>query len=334
MIDLITIVTLPLSDEKINHIVWRNHLQTNSKDGEVCYSNEKTKNFIQQKGIYINIDTTKRVRIEGSLHKHFNEVSGYDRNNYNMFLMSEAKKSVDVLLFEKGIDQGDARVYSYEIGLNLNMSKDCRAYLDKMLSIGAVGDERALYVNPLYVNPRHRNERMKVTGHKKVRKYFKVYDKVFECMDKKRKIIPDGNILRIETVYKRLDNCSIASFFHPDNLQKMIEAFFKDWRTVKFEQSIITPKGTGRAKQNLCMEIINKGRDAVLTEAKQRHTGGSLSDWELRNIRYFIAHEWDDIKGSIVFIQSEEEKEFRKLMKENHTILRNDDFINILKNGN
>ena len=153
-------------------------------------------------------------------------------------------------------------------------------------------------------------------------------------MDKKRKIIPDGNILRIETVYKRLDNCSLASFFHPDNLQKMVEAFFRDWRTIKFEQSIITPKGTGRAKQHLCMEIINKGRDAVLEEAKQKHIGGSLSDWELRNIRSFIAHEWDVIKGSIVFIQSEEEKEFRQLMKENHTILRNDDFINKPKNGN
>lgn len=327
MIDLITIVTPPLSDEKVDHIVWRNNLQTNSRDGEVCYSNEKTKNFIQQKGIYINIDTTKRVRIEGSLHKHFNEVSGRDRNNYNMFLMSEAKKSADMLLFDKGIDKESARVYSYEIGLNLNVSKDCRSYLDKMLSVGTMGDERALYVDPLYVNPRHKNERMKVTGYKKVRKYFKAYDKGFECMDKKRKIIPAGNILRIETVYKRLDNCSFTSFFQTDNLQKMIEAFFRDWRTIKFKQSIITPKGTGRAKQNLCLEIINKGRDTVLAEAKQKHSDGSLSDWELRNIRSFIAHEWDTIKGAIVFIQSEEEKEFRQLMKENHIILRNDDFI-------
>lgn len=333
MIDLITINTIPLSDEKINHIVWRNHLQTNSRDGEVCYSNEKTKNFLQQNGIYISVDTSGRARIEGSLHKYFNEISGNERNNYNMFKMSEARKTAKSLLFDKGIAEEDAKVYNYEIGLNLYVSKDCRKYMEKMINIGTLGDERELYVNPLYVNPRHRNERMKVTGHKKVRKYFKVYDKVHECIEKKRKVIPKGNILRIETVYKRLDNCTVERFFHPDNLKKMVEAFFKDWRTVKFEQSLITPKGTGRAKQKICEDIINKGRDAVLKEAKNKHEDGSLSDWELRNIRSFIAHEWNEIKSSIVFVHSEEEKEFRKLMRENYTILKHDEIIVNNKNG-
>lgn len=105
MIDLITIVTPPLTDDKIDLIVLRNGLQTNSKDGIVCYSNDKTKNFIQQKGIYINIDTNKRLRAEGSLHKYFNDISGNDRNNYNMFLMSDAKKTIERLLFDKGIDK-------------------------------------------------------------------------------------------------------------------------------------------------------------------------------------------------------------------------------------
>lgn len=327
MIDLITITTSPLSGEAVDSIVWRNHLQTNSKDGEVCYSNEKTKNFTQQKGIYISIDTARRVRLEGSLHKYFNETSGLERNNYNLFRMSEAKQAADQLLFDKGIEEETARVYSYEIGLNLNLTNDCWMYLDKMISVGALGDERDLYIDPLYVNPRHRNERMKVTGYKKVRKYFKVYDKVFESMDKKRKVIPSGNILRIETVYKRLESCPVSAFFSKDNLRKMLEQFFKDWRTVKFRQSIITPKGTGRAKQALCLEIITKGRDRVLDEAKQRHIDGSLSDWEHRNIKSFVAHEWDSLKDSIVFIQSEEEKEFRRLLAENYNLLRYEDFI-------
>jgi hypothetical protein len=325
MIDMITIVTSPLTDDKINNIVWRNGLQTNSKDGVVCYSNEKTKNFIQQKGIYINIDTSGRLRAEGSLHKYFNDISGNDRNNYNMFLMSDAKKTIERLLFDKGIDKEDARVYGYEIGLNLIVTKDCRVYLEKMKTIGAVGDERELYVNPLYVNPRHKNERMKVTGFKKVRKYFKVYDKVHECIDKKRKVIPEGNILRIETVYKRLDKCTVIDFFTPDNLQKMVEAFFRDWRTIQFDRDIITPKGTGRAKQHLCMEIMSKGKAKVLQQAKERHANGSLTDRGYRNIREFITGEWDEVKKHITFIQSEEEKEFRQLMKVNHTILRNDE---------
>lgn len=325
MIDLITIVTSPLTDDKINNIVWRNGLQTNSKDGVVCYSNEKTKNFIQQKGIYINIDTNKRLRAEGSLHKYFNDISGNDRNNYNMLLMSDAKKTIERLLFDKGIDKEDARVYGYEIGLNLIVSKDCRAYLEKMKTIGAVGDERELYVNPLYVNPRHKNERMKVTGFKKVRKYFKVYDKVHECIDKKRKVIPEGNILRIETVYKRLDKCTVVDFFTPDNLQKTVEAFFRDWRTIQFDRDIITPKGTGRAKQHLCMEIMSKGKAKILQQAKERHANGSLTDRGYRNIREFITGEWDEVKKHITFIQSEEENEFRQLMKVNYTILKHDE---------
>lgn len=328
MIDLITLVTSPLSDEDIHNIVWRNGLQTNSKDGIVCYSNEKTKNFVQQKGIFINIDTNKRLRAEGSLHKYFNEIEGSDRSNYNMFTMSDARRTIDRLLFDKSISKEDTRVYSYEIGLNLPVSKDCREYLNKIKSIGSAGDERQLYVNPMYVNPRHKNERIKVTGFKKVRKYFKVYDKVYECIDKKKKVIPEGNILRVETVYKRVDNCPVTNFFDPDNLKKMIEAFFKDWRTVQFEQDIITPKGTGRAKQQLCIEIMSKGKDTVLHQAKTRHANGSLSDWEYRNVREFVTREWDVIKKQITFIKSDEELEFRKLLNINHTLLKSDEISN------
>lgn len=325
MFDLITIVTPPLSDDKIDYIVWRNGLQTNSRDGAVFYDNIDTKNLKQQKGIYVKIETNKRLKAEGSLHKYHNEISGNERNNYNMFTMSEAKSTIDSLLYDKGIDMEDAFVYSYEIGLNLNVSKDCRAFLDKIKSIGAVGAERQFYVNPMYINPMHKNERLKVTGFQKVRKYYKVYDKVFECVDKKRKVIPEGNILRIETVYKRLDKCRVIDFFSPDNLKKMVESFFRDWRTIQFDLFITTPKGTGRAKQHLCMEIMNKGRDEVLKQAKERHSTGSLTDWEYRNIREFVNKEWDEVKNHITFIQSDEEKEFRELMQVNHTILKHDE---------
>lgn len=323
MIDLITLLKPNLSDGEIETIVERNNLQTNSNDGVVFYDNLSTKNLAQQKGVFIRIETSQKLKVECSLHKYFNEISGYRRTNSNRFCMSEAKKSFHHLLTEKNIGIENLRVYNYEIGLNLNVSKDCRDYLDKMKSIGAIGSER-----PLYVNPRYKDERVRTTVfHNHTRKYFKVYDKVFESMDKKQKGIPDGNILRIETVNRRLDNCLAIEFFHPDNLKKMIEVFFRDWRTIQFERDIITPKGTGRARRQLCLDIINKGKEGVLAEAKKRHAAGSLSDWEYRNIREFLVNEWDAIMNSITFIQSEEEKEFRELLKINHTLLKNDDFI-------
>lgn len=325
MFDLITITTPPLSDDKIDLIVLRNGLLENSEDGVVCYNNQKLKNLKQHNGIYLKIDTKKRLKAEGSLQKFWNELQSGDRNNYNMFTMSDAKTAMRNLLHEKGIDIDDAYISSYEIGLNLNVSKDCIHYLNKMKSIGAVAKERIFDANPKYIHPLHRNIRLKVTGMYSVRKHFKAYDKVHEMRQMKRKIIPDGNILRIETVMRRMSNCQVNSFLDADNLHKLVDAFFKDWRTIQFERDIITPKGTGRAKQQLCVEIIDKGRGEVLSQAKARHTIGSLTDREYRNIREFITREWDEFKKHISFIQSEEEKEFRELLDINHTILRNDE---------
>lgn len=321
MIDFITLVKPHLSDMEIKSIVDKNRLQTNSKDGIVYYDNANTKNFSQDQGIYILIDTNGKLKVEGSLHKYYNEINGQERNNYNFFSMSDAKLAIYKLLTEKGIDEESLRVFNYEIGLNLDVSKDCRAYLDKMINIGPLGDERRLYVNA-----RYKDERVKTTiFHKHTRKYFKVYDKIFESMDKKRKIIPDSKILRLETVYRRLDNCFVSDFFNRDKLKNLIEAFFRDWRTLHFERDIITPKGTGRARQYLCMEIISEGREAVLKKAKERYKNGSLKEWEYRNIREFISKEWDEIKKDISFIQSDEEKEYRDLMRVNHTLLKNDE---------
>lgn len=144
MFDLITIVTPPLPDDKIDHIVWRNGLQTNSRDGAIYYDNIDTKNLRKQRGIYIQIGTNRQLKAEDSLHKYFNEISGRERSNHDMFTMADAKLAIDCILHEKGIDPEDAYIYNYEIGLNLNISNDCRAFLDKIRSIGATGIERLI----------------------------------------------------------------------------------------------------------------------------------------------------------------------------------------------
>lgn len=323
MIDLITLIKPGLSDDEISTVVSWNGLQTNSKDGVVFYDNINTKNLAQQKGVFIRVETNQKLKVECSLHKYFNETSTGTRSNHNLFTMVDAQKAFKHLIAEKVIPADDLRVYNYEIGINLNLSKNCRTFLDKMKSIGSVGNEKLLYVNP-----RYKDERVRTTVfHNHTRKYFKAYDKVFELRDRKRKYIPDGNILRIEIAYRRLDKCFAADFFHPNNLSKMVESFFRDWRTIQFQQDIITPKGTGRARQALCLEIMDKGADTVLRQAKERHKNGSLKDWEYRNIREFVTREWDVMKKQITFIQSVEEKEFRELLKVNHTLLANDGII-------
>ncbi|MDR0510386.1 MAG: hypothetical protein LBH06_04770 [Rikenellaceae bacterium] len=189
--------------------------------------------------MFIRIETNSKLKVECSLHKYFNETHAGDRSNHNLFSMRDARRAFQHLIAEKAIPAADLMVYNYEIGINLNLSKNCRTFLDKMKSIGGAGKEK-----PQYVNPRYNDERAKTTVfHTHTRKFFKAYDKVFELRDK----IPEGNILRIETIYRRLDNCSALDFFHEENLAKMVETFFRDWRTIRFHQDIVTPNGTGRA---------------------------------------------------------------------------------------
>jgi hypothetical protein len=304
-------------------IIQRNGLQRNSKAGKDYYDNQKTKNLSQQNGILIRIGTNQKLTIEGSLQKYYNEISGYGRYNYNLFSMPEAREAIGRLLTEKGIGRDGLKIHNYEMGITMNVSRDCRAYLDRMTGIGIIGSKKEILVNP-----RYGDKREKVTEFPdRTRKYYKAYDKGFESREKKRKMIPAGNLLRIETVNRRLDNCLLVDFFNADNLMKMVEVFFRDWRTLQFRQDIITPKGTGRARQRLCMDIMNNGKEAVLKQSKEQRANGSLSDWEYRNIREFITREWDMMKTSISFIQSDEEKEFRQLLNEYYTLMKYDEII-------
>lgn len=324
MIDLITLISPSLSEDTISGIVVKNKLQTNSTDGLVFYDNLKTKNLSQQKGVFIRVETSQKLKLEGSLHKYYNEIVTGRRSNSNLFTMFQAYESIRHLLLEKLVEEEGLRVYNYEIGLNLNVSTDCLTFMGKMKSIGPYGNEKILYVNPKY-----KDERVVTTVFPSMaRKYFKIYDKVYEMRDRKQKIIPEEYILRIETVHRRLSKCFVKDFFSPANLNKLLEDFFRDWRTVQFHQDIITPKGTGRARQALCEEIMEKGSGAVLKRAKERLKNGSLKEWEFRNIREFIQWEWDVIKNKIQFVKCPEELEFRKLLDVNYKILKNEEFLN------
>ena len=321
MIDFIKLIKPKLSEEEISTVVWSNDLQTNSKDGVVYYDNQTTKNLAQQQGVFIKVETDNRLNVQCSLHKFYNERQRNDRSNFNLFSMSQAKEAMTDLINEKSLPLDGLRINAYEIGLNLCVSKDCRAYMDKMKSIRGEASNAVLFSNPKY-----EDERVKTSIFpKKIRKHYKIYDKVFEMRDKKRKEIPDYSILRIETVYTRVDNCLVKDFFCKERMRRLIERFFKDWMSVQFEQDITTPKGTGRARQYLCIDLMDKGRDYVIKEAKDRYKRGSLKEWEYRNIREFVQKEWDVLKEQIQFIQSEEEIEFRDLLRTNYILLRNDE---------
>lgn len=317
MIDHITIERRALTLIRAKDIAERNHLESNTEGGVPWWNNKKIKNLEQAGGVYIKIDTSLKLEVETSLHKYFNKRVRGTYGNWDLFDMVQAGRAMDMLEADKHLPP-DCFVTAYEIGLNLVVREDCSAYLDRMLRIGLPGDERKIYVNPKF-----KDERVHTTVFTpSTRKYYKAYDKIFEMADKKARGIPGGNILRIETVRKRVEKTTVRHFFSTANVRRLVEDFFRDWRTLRFTQDIQTPPGTGRAKQAIIADIIRLGAEGVLRESRERHKSGALKDWEYRNIKYFIRHEYDTIKADIRLLQSPEEKEYRALLAQYYPLMR------------
>lgn len=310
MIDLITMIETDLTPDEVAEVIRRGHLQTCTRNGATYYETSKAEK--NREHVYMKIETNGKLKIECSLHKLHEKHHTGRYTNYGGFSLPEAAQCAERLLTEKGIPRERLQVTGYEIGLNLNVSQDCRAYMDGMTSIGPPEDNR-----PLYINPKYKDSRAITTlTHRHVRKFHKVYDKVFEAKDKRRNDAPARNILRIETTYRRVERMSYTEFFSPINIRRMKERFLRDWRTLHFRPQITAPKGTGRMKKELCEAIIRDGAAAVLEAARNDHKAGQLTIREYRTIREFVAREWDRVKQDITISISPEEAEFRTLLRQ------------------
>lgn len=309
MIDLITLIETDITPEEAAAVIRLGHLQTCTRNVATYYETSKAEK--NREHVYMKIETNGKLKIECSLHKLHEKHRIGRYTNYGAFSLPEAAQCAERLLIEKGIPRDRLQVTGYEIGLNLNVSQDCRAYMDRMTSIGPPEDTK-----PLYINPKYKDSRAITTlTHRLVRKFHKVYDKVFEAKDKRRNDAPAGNILRIETTYRRVERMSYTEFLSPANLRRMKERFFRDWRTLHFKPQIMAPKGTGRMKKELCEAIIRDGAGAVLEAARNDYKAGQLTAKEYRTIREFITREWDKVKQVITISICSEEAEIRALLR-------------------
>jgi hypothetical protein len=200
------------------------------------------------------------------------------------------------------------------------MSKDCRQYIDRMRAIGTLDNKREFAPNQKY-----KDKRVIVTPfHREIKKVYKAYDKAFEMNEKKRIEHPKNvNILRIETVYRRVEKMPFTKFFTIDYLGNLLKIFERDWRSLEFDIELSTPKGTSSAKINLCKSLIKYGKTAVLQDAKIRNKNGLITDRHYRTVREFANNEWDYFKRKVKVIQSSEEQEFREKFKNTLVLLNN-----------
>lgn len=303
MIDNTILTKKQLSENELRKIKQNNDLTEVLTNGKRSYNNFSVSNFTAFK---LSITPDQSVKVICSLHKYKNFLESGKQVNYNDFTMYEVPGISDQLIKNIGLNENKLFIYGYEIGVNLRLPENCIEYLNIMESIGEIGDSRIFYVNPKY-----KDERCKTTVfHKDKRKFFKVYDKGFEMADKKRTDIPPGNILRLETTYRRVENMSFADFNSETHLRKIQKQFFEDWAKVKFSRTIEAPKGTTGNRKELCLQLLQKGNRIVLENGRNDLKAGLISEKQYRTIREFIQNDWNAFKSKVKLIQTENEMSF------------------------
>ena len=300
MIDNITMVKRTLSENEKSNIIKKSRLVVNSLNGLIYYDNRTTKNFTG--GLFIKIDQHNKLKITGSLHKYSSYLQNRSLTNFDSFTMHQAKATFEKLILNTGINTDKVEISFFEIGLNVNLPIEAKAILEKVHSIGN-HKEKLFLIDANYKDARQ----ITTERHRDYRVYFKIYDKVFEMLDKQHKRTPsDINIIRIETVHRRCEKLKLNNFLDLEYLCRLQNAFFNEWEQLNFYNDITAPKGTQRSKIDLVRSIIYKGKNEVLKQYKSQYENNALTKRQFYSVRDFLAnweitrHEYDIKNSKIV----------------------------------
>lgn len=289
-----------LSEVEKKNIIKSSRLVCNSLNGLIYYDNRTTKNFTG--GLFIKIDSSNKLKITGSLHKYFSYLENGSLTNYDSFTMYDVKVAFEKLISSTGINPDRVEITFFEIGLNVKLPIETKPVLEAIHSIGKHKEK------PFLIDANHKEARQITTErHRDYRIYFKVYDKVFEMLDKHHKRTPTGiNIIRIETVHRRCEKVYLIDFFDVKFLNRLQNSFFNEWDKLNFYNDIAVPKGTQRSKIDLIRNIIYKGKNEVLKQYKTQYENNALTKRQFYSVRDFlenweiIRHEFDIKNSKIV----------------------------------
>ncbi|WP_233900954.1 hypothetical protein [Tenacibaculum piscium] len=283
--DLITLSKINLIDSEKENIIKKAKLKRrfDKNSGKDFFETGTERNL--KGGMYIKIDLQNRLTIRGSLHKYYSyNLTGY-ATNYGRFTMEQARITFFRLLIDKGVDYNNLKINAFEIGMNLIFSIDVINFLDSFIAIGTDRNKKEIMTDPNY-----REKRCKTTERSSnIRVIHKMYDKVFEMLEKRHKAIPsEKNILRIETTKRKMNNVLAIDFFTKKNLKEVQDDFFKIWDLLIFEPTIVAPKGTHQSKINLVTEIYKTTAKITLNKYQQLFKDGKITAKMYRKTREFI----------------------------------------------
>lgn len=284
---------------------------------ETCTRYE-TQEEAKLKGYRISIVKNK-LTISCSLHKYHNKKETGILENDGLFTLAQAKKSINELFNEIGLDAERAKVSYFEIGLNLELCSDPLTYIQEMDNI--VPNSRA--DKQFYIDANYKENRQTTTEkHKNIKKYFKIYDKGFEQEDRRRLKHRAGvKILRIETVYRR-QYIPIVDFLSTKHLLKITDTFYRDWANVGFKKVIITDAGVKLNQKQNAKAIILNGVETFLKSSKNELETGLITAKQYRVKREF-ARDWAKIRQRFNVVESNTANEYKSILNQQFRKARN-----------
>lgn len=279
-------------------IARKHHLIQCTEGNEIYYQSSALSNI---EGIWWKI-RGRTAQIKCSLHKLFWRSRYGTLDNSQMFTISDAKQIISELLDEWNINPEQVRITYYEVGLNIPVDHDPIEYISLAESIGVLRNKE------LFNDANFEKNRQKTTEKSKnIKKVFKIYDKGFEARDKGR--MCEGNILRIETIYRR-QSINLIDFFSEDSINNILHTFYRDWATISFRRRLSADKGVKSSQIEKAESLLRLGRDEYMKRTKSDWKSGYLSDKQYRTIREFI-QSWDLIKSHFSLLPSSLETEYR-----------------------
>lgn len=278
-----------LSEVEKKNIIKSSRLVCNSLNGLIYYDNRTTKNFTG--GLFIKIDSSNKLKVTGSLHKYFSYLENGSLTNFDSFNMNDVKTAFEKLILNTGINPDKVEITFFEIGLNVKLPIKAKLILEAIHSIGK-HKEKLFLIDASYKDGRC----LTTEKHRDYRIFFKMYDKVFEMLDKNHKRTPTGiNIVRIETVHRRCEKLYLNDFFDMEFLHRLQNSFFNEWDKLNFYNDITAPKGTQRSKIDLIRNIVYKGENEVLKHYKAQYENNALTKRQFYSVRDFLDN-WEAIR--------------------------------------
>lgn len=287
MVDKIVIQAVIMYKRDAVPLAERNSLQRCTKGGVEYYESSEYGNIV---GVNMQIKGN-RAKVECSLHKLHSKWSGGALDNSGLFTVDEARATLYSLLGRVGLSGFPVYVTYYEIGLSIPLSDEAYKYIALVSGIGA-GNGRVLMEDAHFEELRQKTTRKT----KDIKKFYKIYDKTFEAMNRCRRRVPP-NILRIETVYRR-QKIPLEEFAGVPYMNKIAGCFFREWGSVQFPKVVAAVGGAraSRLQSEWAAVIMSLGEKAFLRQTEQKYELGDITAKQLRTRREFVKS-WKHIKS-------------------------------------